>query len=743
MAYDKFMIAPLLSGLQTNVEPWQIPDDAFEQLDNAYIFRGKVRKRFGSSLSGTGWGTTTEEQLFSRLRVSLTGGAGVGITDGAGAATGTVPGAIFKIGQMFSIGSEMFTVTALGTPGTMLTTGSATTMTYNTTSGAYAFDGAPATEQVYFYPAEPVMGLTNYGAGYLTDQSSYAFDTQFVYLFSGGSWNRTGTSVFKGTNNDYFFSTTWTGATPDLNSLFVSNFNATETGVQAATDDYMQSFDGTTWADFKPKFLVAGAGHLVRSARIIVPFKDRLVLLNTIESITDDSQNSSYVNRCRYSQNGSPFATGAWYEKGEVGFLGGGYIDCPSREIITGAGFIKDRLIVYFERSTWELAYTGNQVLPFVWQKINTELGSEAPFSVVSFDKILLTLGDTGVNACNGGNVERIDFNIPDDIFKIKNEGNAFNRVAGIRDFKTEMVYWTFMTDTDGSEKTFPDRILVYNYNTGSWAFNDDCLTCFGFFEQSDDDTWQSTSFLWEESDFFWNSGVIQASFRKIIAGNHHGYILGINPYVTRNAAAMTVTNATNVATGVNLVVIDHTLDVGEYVQVENSNGATFLGNGIYVVKSVVDSDNVIISTTISGTYSGGATLARVSDIVIKSKQWNPYVSTGANVFLAQIDFCVTKTTGGQVTIDYSSDSSNVSLLEDGLDSQAIVGTNVLETSPYTTVPYENTLDRLWHSVYLQGDGSCIQIRIFLSEDQITTPSIANSNFEMQGLILYTAKTGY
>ena len=41
-------------------------------------------------------------------------------------------------------------------------------------------------------------------------------------------------------------------------------------------------------------------------------------------------------------------------------------------EQIISCEFIKDRLIVFFERSTWELAYTGNEVLPFIWQKINT-----------------------------------------------------------------------------------------------------------------------------------------------------------------------------------------------------------------------------------------------------------------------------------------------------------------------------------------------------------------------------------
>ena len=52
----------------------------------------------------------------------------------------------------------------------------------------------------------------------------------------------------------------------------------------------------------------------------------------------------------------------------------GNAIDAATQEAIVSAEFLKDRLIVYFERSTWELVYTGNQIYPFTWQKINTEL---------------------------------------------------------------------------------------------------------------------------------------------------------------------------------------------------------------------------------------------------------------------------------------------------------------------------------------------------------------------------------
>ena len=164
MPQDKFLIAPINSGLQTNLKPWLIADDAYESLENAYVFRGRVRKRFGSDLSA-------DTVLGSRLKVpiindqvTLAGGAGVGITDGLGDATGTVPGTLFSVGQKFSIGTEIFEVVTVGTPSVMTTNGGATTKTFNTTNGAYVFAGATPNTQIYFYPSGSGGGITS-GAG--------------------------------------------------------------------------------------------------------------------------------------------------------------------------------------------------------------------------------------------------------------------------------------------------------------------------------------------------------------------------------------------------------------------------------------------------------------------------------------------------------------------------------------------------------------------------------------------------
>ncbi len=105
-------------------------------------------------------------------------------------------------------------------------------------------------------------------------------------------------------------------------------------------------------------------------------------MLNTIEQNSGGTTNTAYPQRARFCHYGAPFSGGtanplAWLEPNQTNgpnkAEGGGFIDAATDEEIVSAEFIKDRLIVYFERSTWELAYTGNQVYPFTWQKSITE----------------------------------------------------------------------------------------------------------------------------------------------------------------------------------------------------------------------------------------------------------------------------------------------------------------------------------------------------------------------------------
>jgi len=795
MPMDRFLIAPYESdsGLTTNLKPWQIADQAWARMDNAYVFRGRVKKRFGSRYMGSNSASTSIDPLTSRLRVSLaSGGAGVGITTAGGNATGNVltitSAANLPLGQgqFFSIGTQYYTVTS-ALPGVQPMLATSGTATFNLTTGDFVITGSSAhLTNIYFYPALPVMGLTQYEFTAINAYQSFGFDQQFAYTYNNG-WERSGTGVtpiWHGNNTNFFWSYNWvgpnSGATALTRALFTSNFYALNpNGAGNATDDPIWYWDNSGWNKYYAYYNPTGGastGPFVLTARIVVPFHGRLLLLNTIENDgtagVGAGTNTNYVNRVRYSSEGSPFDVGIFYvvnatDGTKIGKTAG-FEDASTLEAIISAEFIKDRLIVYFEESTWELAFTSNEQRPFQWQKLNTELGSMATFSSIAFDKAILTIGETGVHSCNGSNVLRIDDKIPEIIFEVSNPAAETERICGIRDYYSELVYWAVPVDNQREQQPYPSRVLVYNYNNKTWAFNDDCITTWGYYDGQVPETWAVLKGNWDEWNSPWNSGDIENNTRQVIAGNQEGFTFIIDTEASANENVMQVTAMSQTDNGIQLTIIDHMLTENDYIYLTTCPGVTFAGNRIYNV-TYIDKDTIIAgyppeiveSTSpqtlpnFSGTYVGGCYVARVSNYDLYSKQWNPYDNKGLNVSVQKIDFNVTRTpnaigtdnkpidgTGGAVTVDYSPSSAPLDFINEALVTADIIGTSALDTSAYALYPLEKIQERIWHPVYLQTQGECIQINIYMSPLQICTPLTAFAQFELNGIILYTQPTG-
>jgi len=755
--YDRFLIAPIKTGLVTDVKAWQIPEDAFARLNNAYVHKGIVRKRFGSTLMGASSTSSMLDQLNSRFRVNL------GATSGGGVKVDTVPGAIFEIGQMFSIGTEIFNVVETGTPGVMISSGTGVSVgSYNTTNGDYSFSGVAAATDIYFYPAQPVMGLSHFEENKVASNPTYGFDTQFIYRFDGTSWDRDGSVTLTGSNSEFFWTANWTGRTLDETALFITNFNST-VGTPGGDDDPLYCYRNSTWTQFRPVFEVAAnvVDKYVQTAKIILPFKDRLILLNTIERDVTAGTNAEHVNRCRFSHNGTPFpadvpdnvasaVSNAWLEGSQTWTIGGttrrsdgaGFIDAPTEEEIESAEFIKDRLIVYFERSTWELAYTGNQVQPFLWQKINTELGSKSLKAPVPFDKAIFTVGRTAIHGCSGTNVTKINEEISDQIFEFRNSNEGLARICGIRDYFTEVVYWSFTSiNADERSNIFPDKVLIYNYIGDAWGIADDTITAFGYYEEQGGLTWEDSPFTWEQANFTWDSATNQTKYRQIIAGNQQGFVFICDAGVSTNEGNLQITNLEYAGADLHCTIINHTLNDNDFIRLIDPIGVSLTGTGIYRI-AIVDSNTLkLLEVAMTGTYTGGGRAARVSKIDILSKQWNFYIDKGKNFYLAKIDFAVQRTDSGELTVDYFPSATSLSMIENAQINDCIMGDNTLQTYPFDLYPLEQVQSRLWHPVYFQTDGECVQIRIFLSDEQMLDESISASDFQLEGMVIHARQT--
>jgi len=748
MPYDRFFIAPFdkNSGLQNDVKPFLIPDEAFARCNNAYQWRGRVRKRFGSRWLGA-------TQNLTRLKIS------VGSTSGGGNLSGTVPGVIFKLGQAFSIGDAWYTVVTAGAVQPMLQTVVTPTATFSTTNGAFNFVGAPASTTVYFYPSEPVMGLDTYIEGIQNDATTVAFDTQFAYSYESTGWERiageadVGAATWTGNNSQLFWATTYGAQNANDYTLYVTNFNQIE-------PNYMRFLFNDQWNNFAPILTdtpVSAVKLVLVSAAILLPFKNRLVAFNVWEQdqtgMAPFPAPLNYPFRIRWSQIGDPTDVVSWRED----ITGkGGVIDISDIENIITVEFVKDRCIIYCEESTWELVDYGNQVQPFTVQKINTELGAESRFSVVPFDKVALGWGDTGLHACNGTNVERIDDNIPDEVFNLHTEAQGIDRVYGIRDYTTEMVYWTYPTPSRSNDQPFPNRILVYNYKTGTWAFNDDCITAFGYIQQPTIADWSSQTIKWNDAEP-WSNNQLQPIFRRVIAGNQEGFTFIVDSDVPLNSSNLQITNITSFGTPnlFRFYVADHNLSSAEYIYFSGiiaTGNLNLFNNKIFRIQSILNANEFLVlyfddaHTILSGTYNGNGNIATISQIDILTKQFNFYFKDGRNLYVPKVDFLVDTSFAGELTIDYFVSTSGISMVGSSLPNtgtNSIVGTSVLETFPYDSVPFEQFSTQVWHPVYFQADGEFIQLRFYNTPNQLQDPNIQFSDFQLNAMTFYATPTSY
>ena len=68
MSYSGFLIANYATGLDRELQPWLLPNDAFVDLFDGFVYRGVTRKRDGYSGFANGLKSTyTESRMVHRV----------------------------------------------------------------------------------------------------------------------------------------------------------------------------------------------------------------------------------------------------------------------------------------------------------------------------------------------------------------------------------------------------------------------------------------------------------------------------------------------------------------------------------------------------------------------------------------------------------------------------------------------------------------------------------------------------
>jgi len=595
----KLFIGPPQTGLQRNREPMWIPNDAYTVIEDMYVWRGRTVKKQGYKFLGRLHLTPTLPEALANVNSGV-------FTYNATLANAPVSPGTLVVTITLPAGAYTFTDNGNGT----LT---ATAVPAGMTLGFGVIDYETGTFDLYFDPVLPgggpfpvnatayrylprlsVMGLGAYEQDAINRELLIAFDEDYSYLYNTAtgifdvlldSSAGNPVKIWTGSNSNFFWTTNYYRDTA-FNKLFWETNNVANTSAAPPViQDGIQIYNGTFWYSQVPQLTGAPlAVTYLRGCLMLIPYRDRMVALNTLEGAIYPAAATRYPNRARWSQNGIPYTTGlagadanAWRHD-QVGR--GGYIDAPTSEAIVSAAFNKDTLIVFFERSTWQLRYVYSEApLPFVWEHLDSELGSESTFSSVVFDDGVLTIGDKAIIASNSVQVTRIDEKIPNFIFNIHNDNDGHLRVHGIRDLYNKMVYWCY-PDDDANE-IFPGKVLALNYEEKSYSIFNDTFTCFGTWQSYADYTWDTLPYeTWNDWTTTWSSAKNQSYFPNIIAGNQCGFVEIFNlassnsSYADIGPTIAIPTSITNANPAV-CHVEDHNLQTGQFVKLLYTRGFT------------------------------------------------------------------------------------------------------------------------------------------------------------------------
>ena len=531
MNSNTFLIGPIRDGIRRDSKSWSQPNDSFDTLINAYQWRDRVVKRSGYILLGNLANGTPVMGLRTKE------GFNVNVQELVAFDLTT---AYFYNGVAFVVLPSVMPVVWSGTDHDFF-------FTTNYAAAFWATNGTPGLHGVSVVNAVPGVGITT-----ITTSSPHGFTSgQSVTLINlGGMPDLNGNTyviiVLSPTTFSIPFQSTGAYTTGGL----ALNSSVAVTG-QDGIRYYGVLSNGTGWANYNPPI---DPNTALAGALLIFPYRGYLVFLNTYEG--NEAGVFNYGNRARWTQIGTPYYSPPQPIFPSVQgvdplavrddlFGRGGANDAPTNEVIVGAEFIRDILIVYFQRSTWRLRFVNNAQNPFVWERVNRELGCDCTFSTIAFDKGLMGIGNRGIVISDGNDTIRFDEKIPDEIFNIRQDNFGFNRVHGIRTFRTKLNYWTFPSASNPMG-IYPDQVLVFNYDTKNWSLFDDCFTCFGYYYPSNPlTTWGDLTDEWSSTSNTWGGGQSQKGYENIVAGNQQGFVFVLEKTDGENDPSLNISSIT------------------------------------------------------------------------------------------------------------------------------------------------------------------------------------------------------
>ena len=703
MSFQPFVIGgPFKTGLYDYLPKWLGPEEAFEPLENAFVYRGVLQKRLGYTAFG--------QMVYKGIEVV---GAGGGV-----AYSGTCGDLPVRVSSVtITDGTLVVTDDGLGVLEGDVDPTATNTIDYSTGVYTFEFSGATSREVLIYYTytpavATPIMGILEFVnassslrymmacdqkravrynttsdlfdpiyaisialSRYCSPSENLTINTGFTGLahFSvsvtvgGETSTDDGAGVLAATGT-YIAASTVDYATGII-TLNTQAFGATTQAVSYVAHTAADYFSGTdvnlfigeTWNDLlymtnnadrvttfdgsnlgRPPFSVTEADFNAYTNTLSAPI-DIKFMKNRMVFLKPIYAGTVYPQRIVYSQINVP-------QNCTTDVTGyGGFYDASTGDAIIGSGVIKDVMVVKFSYSDFNFRYTGNPFDPFKFELVSSATHNASPYGITSFDTFVTSIGNRGLTQTDGLTVQRYDENIPDFALRVVSQKYA-HLCQSIR-FDLQQQLWMTYVDA-GTDAVRPTNTLIYNYREKTWSTTTMSFMCLGMAKISDTVTWEDMAgTAWEEADFPWDWYVFQSAAENVFGGGADGAIYRLN---------------------------DSTAD----------DGTSYNFN-------------------------------------IMTNELNPYIKMSKKVQMPYMDIFYDSNENCEVTLDFFVDSD---------DEIAVTKTFSMDSGADKTYGYRR--------VYVSLLGKFIRWKMSLSDTQLSNPDSANNTFKINAFVIHCRPVG-
>lgn len=638
--------------------------------------------------------------------------------------------------------------------------------------------------------------VNEWKASVAADAATLNFQSGYVTAVSGTSASLTVTITFPNAN------ITVTTYTPGIIQYLTNRSDTTKDCIRwydgdptGGTTSNPTFVAGDGWVNFMPPlsqaiFSIGGLPqdqYYLVGARIIYPFKDRLLFFGPVVQ-TSTGMPIYLQDTVVYSQNGTAYYTvsfqgdprfptndpsgptvplpilvpenqtalAAAYFSDSSGY--GGFITAGLDQPIITVSPNEDVLILGFAPSIQaRFVYSGNDIIPFNFFITNSEFGSVSTFSSVTLDEGVLTRGARGITITSQVQSQRIDLDIPDQIYEMNLVNNGNERFCAQRDFINEWVYFTYPGNY--SRYIYPTQTLLYNYRDKSWAIFNESYTTYGGFRKKTGFVWATvgqyypTWSVWNDP---WDAGVSTTLQPVVIAGNAQGFVIEKGTGTGEGISLFIQSISNSVITSPN-----HCLNNNDFIIITGCIGtvSSFINGKVFQIQNTTTNTFTLFPQVLSSglTYIGGGNIQRLYVPYIQSKQFPVAWQAARKTRLGPQQYLLTTTSSSQITLliflsqvsstpfnDLSFPNTS-KIVPEISDNNTLIYSAILYTCPENTnlglTPANINLQMVtavlqaqtWHRLNTSLIGDTVQVGFTMTNQQMLSYNINGSSFAITG----------